>query len=301
MQALRRYYQRLIAGGRGDLPVLARVIGVSVLAGTVTDLLSAGFVSTVGFEVPGGMSVPRFVGGVFVMGLFYMAWSILYFAIKRTQAVRQANEMLREMHELATRAELAMLRYQINPHFLFNSLASLREQIMEDPAKAHEMTGKLAGYLRYTLNQSEQIETPLGVELEAIEKYLGLEKMRFEQRLEVTFAIEPAARTWPVPSFLLQPLVENAFKHGAPPAEGGPLRLHIDASVREESLHVVVGNTGSWRPASVPGGDAQPHDGDVGLTNLRRRLQTLYPQRHSLDIGPVDGWVRARISIAPLP
>lgn len=300
MQLLRGYYHRLIARGLGDIALLVRVVVVSIVAGTITDLLSSGFTAALGIEVPGGMSVVRFVGGVFIMGLFYTAWSILFFAIKRTQAAQLAKEMLREMQAMATRAELAMLRYQLNPHFLFNSLASLRQQIIDDPAKARTMTGELAGYLRYTLNRSEQGETRLGEEVEAITQYLALEKIRFEDALEVTFEIEPGARDWLVPSFLLQPLVENAFKHGAPPLPNAPLRLVISASVLDGTLRLSVANTGEWRGP----GSASPADektGGVGLANVRRRLQTLYPDRQVFEIGPVDGWVCARISISAAP
>ncbi len=302
MQLLRRYYHRLIARGIGDIALLTRVIIVSIVAGTLTDLLSAGFVAALGIEVPGGMSVPRFVGGVFVMGLFYTAWSILYFAIKRTQAAKAARDMLRDVQAMATRAELAMLRYQLNPHFLFNSLASLRQQIIDDPGKARTMTGELAGYLRYTLNHSEQAEMPLGEEVEAIRKYLALEKIRFEDALEITIEIEPLARDWPVPSFLLQPLVENAFKHGAAPLAGAPLRLVISASVHDGALRLEISNTGQWRERPVATAAAETaNSSGVGLANLRRRLQTLYPGRHTFDIGQAAEWVCARISIAPVP
>jgi LytS/YehU family sensor histidine kinase len=269
-------------------------VPANFVAGTITDLLCAGLVAATGIEPPGGLTIPRFVGGVFVMGLFYSGWSILYFAIKRTQAARQVKEMLRDMQAMATRAELAMLRYQLNPHFLFNSLASLRQQILEDPKKARDMTGELAGYLRYTLRHSEQTETPLGEELEAIEKYIALEKIRFEDALDVAFEIEPAARDWPVPSFLLQPLVENAFKHGAPALMESPLRLRIGAGVRDGVLHIEVANTGSWlEPADKCG------NGGIGLDNLQSRLQRLHPVRHTFEIGPEDGWVFARISLSP--
>lgn len=294
MELMRRYYHRLIARGLGDIALLAQIVIVSIVAGTITDVLASGFVAVAGLDVPGGLSLPRFVAGVFIMGLFYLAWSILYFAIKRTLAARQTKEMLREMQEMATRAELAMLRYQINPHFLFNSLTSLRQQILDDPDKARVMTGELAGYLRYTLHHSDQTETLLGEELEAIEKYIALEQIRFEKALDVAFEIEPAARHWPVPSFLLQPLVENAFKHGAPPRADAPLSLRIAAGVRNGALHLEAGNTGRWRE---PSADADERTGGVGLGNLRRRLQTLYPSRHTFRIGPEADWVVVRISI----
>ncbi len=295
MEALHVYYRRLNHRHLGDLEIIVRVVIVCVGAGLFTSTASIGFDLAMRLNVPGGHTLTRYVTGVFSTGMFYTAWSVLYFALKRSRAAAEAREKLRETEALATQAELTMLRYQLNPHFLFNSLTSLRGQILADPAKAREMTGELADYLRYTLLHSERQEMPLGEEVEAIGKYLALEKIRFEERLEVRIEIDPAARSLLVPTFLLQPLVENAFKHGASGRPGAPLRLSLVARLHEGELHLHVANRGQWRPPA-------PGTTGVGLANLRRRLEMLYPGRHAFQIAEEAGNVVAHIRLtAPLP
>jgi len=290
MEAMHLYYRHLIKRQLDDLRIILHVIVISVIAGAVTPAVSIIFDLRMGLNVPGGHTFTRYITGVFSMGMFYSAWSVLYFALKRSRAADEARKILEETQALASRAELAMLRYQLNPHFLFNSLTSLRQQIADDPHKARIMTGELADYLRYTLQHGEQQEIPLGEELEAIEKYLALEKIRFEERLEICFTIDPETRTWPVPTFLLQPLVENAFKHTFLNSTGQPLRLFISATLIHGTLELSVANRGRWKPGSE-------EECGIGLSNLRRRLQALYPNRYSFEIGQQNADVIARITL----
>ncbi len=292
MEALHGWYKRLIRRGLEDLGIVIRVIAACALAGAITPAVSIVFDLWMDLNVPGGHTFTRYITGVFSTGMFYCAWSTLYFALKRSRAASEAKKVLEETQALASRAELAMLRFQLNPHFLFNSLTSLRQQIADDPRKARVMTGELADYLRYTLVNGERQEISLGEELEAIEKYLDLEKIRFEERLEVDFSIGKEARSWRVPTFLLQPLVENVFKHHHPSSPGAPIRLSISASIVEGALQLSVTNHGKWKGVNST-------TTGVGLPNLKRRLQALYPERHCFEIGQKGENVVALVTLHP--
>jgi LytS/YehU family sensor histidine kinase len=291
-EILHGHYRRLLARGSSTPALLTRLIIASLLAGVVTTAIAASLDPLLHLDATAQRTWGHMAGCILITTFFHVAWSVLYVALKHKAEAQGANDRLREVRALATEAELAMLRYQLNPHFLFNSLTSLRQQIVEDAEKARTMTGELAVYLRHTLRDSAQVETTLGEELRATESYLALEKMRFEERLDVCFEIDPEARDCLVPSFLLQPLVENAIKYGKSGPKEQPLRLHIAARVEPGALHLAVGNSGAWRDAP-----SRP-EGGIGLSNLRRRLEALYPGRHALAVG-AEGtdWVCARIAI----
>jgi LytS/YehU family sensor histidine kinase len=186
-----------------------------------------------------------------------------------------------------------MLAYQLNPHFLFNSLNSIRALINEDGQRARDTVTALSGYLRYAL-----VERPLHValleeELSSVRGYLAVEKVRYEERLDVHIEVDPAALRCEVPAFLLNPLVENAVKHGTAGTVDAPLILRVNAQlVAPDRLRVIVVNSGSWnenRHADTPGG--------VGLTNVRARLAALHPDDHRIDIKNSNGYVRVVVEL----
>jgi LytS/YehU family sensor histidine kinase len=185
-----------------------------------------------------------------------------------------------------------MLRYQVNPHFFFNSLNSIRALIDESPERAREMVTQLSELFRYSL--LDETETSLGDELGAIRNYLAIQKIRFEDKLEVVYEIETSAEAVRLPSFLIHPLVENAVKYGlhtSPP----PLRIVVRAGVRDGVLGVEVKNTG--RLANGARLDGPVLGTGTGLHNIGERLRQRYSGRHSFDLGEADGWVTARLEI----
>src|SRR5690606_16496585 len=147
-----------------------------------------------------------------------VAWSGVWFGVVFWQA-SQASQLLTQ------EARLRMLAYQLNPHFLFNALNSLRAMIDEDRGRARRMVTELAEVLRYALVHRPLEHTTLAEELHAIESYLSIEKIRFEGRLAVGFEVDRAATDAAVPAFLLHPLVENALRHGKGGSPGHPLRV----------------------------------------------------------------------------
>jgi hypothetical protein len=216
----------------------------------------------------------------------FLSWSALYFGIKYWQRQQEQEARALRAAALAKEAELQMLRYQLNPHFLFNSLNSASALVREDPASAERMLDELADFLRHSLTRTPAGEIALGEELEAARRYLAIEQVRFEEKLAVEFDIAPAAENFRVPGLLLQPLIENAVKYGWQ-TSAMPLHLAIKARATEQQLHLEISNTGRWIAPAANGDNGQR----IGLENVRRRLEQTFPQRHRFDIGERDGRV----------
>jgi two-component system, LytTR family, sensor kinase len=228
-------------------------------------------------------------------------WSLIHLGLQYNTALREQREQALRAVAAARDAQLRMLAYQLNPHFLFNTLNSIRALINEDRQRAREMVTALSGYLRYAL-----VERPLHValleeEVASVRGYLAIEQVRFEERLDARVEVEPAALRCEVPAFLLNPLVENALKHGAG-AAGAPLVLRVEARLVEpDRLRLVVENTGRWAgartsaPAAGHGDDGLP--GGVGLANVRARLAALHPAEHRIEIEEGDGRVRVLVEL----
>jgi signal transduction histidine kinase len=191
----------------------------------------------------------------------------------------------RELGELAATAQLAALRAQINPHFLFNSLNSIAQLIHVDPTKAEACVERLAEIFRYLLNRAEQDFVPLAEELQMTNAYLEIERARFDERLRVETVVDPDALRRLIPNLLLQPLVENAVKHGLS-RKVGPGTLRIAARLDGDVLTLVVGDDGLGMSSTVL---AHVYERGVGLRNLRARLERLYGPAHLPEITSTPG------------
>src|SRR5262249_28072007 len=154
-------------------------------------------------------------------------WTTLYVTIHEFRG-RRAREMRSlRLEMMVQEAQLRGLRAQLNPHFLFNCLNGLREVIAEDPERAQLMVTQLSALLRYSLQPNQPEMVPLADEIRAVEDYLALQEIRFEERLHVAWSVAPEARNARVPPMLLQTLVENALKHGiAQRPQGGEVAIH---------------------------------------------------------------------------
>jgi LytS/YehU family sensor histidine kinase len=225
----------------------------------------------------------------------FFVWSLLYFGIKYWNQSVYEHERAEKATILAQSAQLQMLRYQLNPHFLFNSLNSIWALIDEDKRASKDMVSELSEFLRYSLVSKNFSDIPLREELNAIRHYFSIEKKRFEEKLEVDFQVDEEAAEYPVLSFLLHPLVENAIKYGMRTSKM-PLRIRVEAKIIAGSLHLGVSNTGKWiEPVEKPDGTGT----GTGLNNIRLRLENAFPGRANFSIGQVDEWVVAKISISP--
>lgn len=251
--------------------------------------------------VPAGESFlvwPSAARSVLAFTFALMAWTGVWFGMVLWQASQASQLLVQE-------AKLQMLAYQLNPHFLFNALTSLRAMIGEDRARARRMVTELAEFLRYALVHRPLERTRLAEELEVIESYLAIEKIRFEDRLVVEFEIDRAVADAPVPAFLLHPLVENALRHGEGGQPGHPLHVRLGARTEADRLVIEVWNSGTLRGASLDGhggafvpSDNGPTAGSgIGLTNVRARLDALFPGQHRFTLTEVGGGVLARIEL----
>ena len=238
----------------------------------------------------------------------FVVWSAAYFGVLiwRTSQLREREAV--EARRLAQEAQLQMLAYQLNPHFLFNALTSIRAMIDEDRGRARQMVTELAAFLRHALVERALQTTTLAAEIDALRGYLAIEQIRFEERLAIETHVDEAAEACAIPAFLIHPLLENAIKHGARDQGDGPLRVRLDATVTGDVLRVEVWNTGSLvsRAASDArhGGelglvDASPNAAGtgIGVRNVRERLARLFPGRHRFELTDERGWVRALVEL----
>ena len=216
--------------------------------------------------------------------LLYLVSTGLHYAGLAAEQSRQSEARAAEARTLAREAELQALRLQIHPHFLFNSLHSIAALASVDSARAREMCIRLSDFLRISLGLGSRPAISLGEELDLARNYLELEQVRFSDRLRVEIEIEAGCENCAVPTLLLQPLVENAVKHGiAGLVEGGTIRLEA----RREAGGVVVTVTNPFDPDAPP-----PERLGVGLAQVRRRLEVRYGPQARLDTGTAEGIYR---------
>ena len=226
------------------------------------------------------------------LGAFYLtvtllgAWSALYYAINFYLTVEEQADQLQKLEIQASQAQLAMLRYQLNPHFLFNTLNSISTLVLlKQTDRANAMLSRLSSFLRYTLINEPTAQVPLDQEVETLKLYLEIEKMRFEDRLRTNFSIAPEVANARLPSLLLQPLVENAIKYAVTPMEDGA-DISVTAQPAGEFVRITVSDTGpglneaNFRPNLSTG---------VGLANIRDRLLQAFGERQSFDARSAPG------------
>ena len=260
--------------------MVPRLLGASLLTGAVQSALVIGIAAAL--ERTPRLAQPGALLGI-VSSLIWsnVLWTMLYVAITAMRRDREGRRNTLQLQLALREAELSALGAQINPHFLFNCLNTIRGMIVEDAAQAQDMTTRLANILRYNLQHTRTHAVPLACELEVVSDYLALEAIRFEDRLRVQFSVDPAAAQVLVPSMLLQTLVENALKHGlANLPEGG--ELMIRAGIQQDALVIEVENTGRLT-------EPKPGATQVGLKNARDRLRLLYGERASLNLANRDG------------
>ena len=190
----------------------------------------------------------------------------------------------------ATLARLNLLQSQLEPHMLFNTLANLRALIAADPQRAQEMLDHLIAFLRATLAASRQAEHPLADEFARIDDYLALMKVRMGDRLRAGIALPPELGAIAVPPLLLQPLVENAIKHGLEP-QRGPGDLHVSAAIEGTTLVLAVADSGRGLEAAAAARSREPVEAGsgFGIAQVRERLQTLHGDAATFTLAPRAG------------
>lgn len=226
--------------------------------------------------------------------LTLLCWSALYLGLRGWRELQDQRARALEATALAQQAQLDALRYQLNPHFLFNGLNSIRALIDEDAGRARRMITALSEFLRYPLTSAAGVDVPLATELDALRNYLAIEQIRFEDRLRVTIDVRPDAEAAAMPSLLLLPLVENAIKHGFSTLPGGTLALRVAGEVRDGRLWLEVSNTGRWQPTHAA---ADRLGTGTGLRNVQSRLTALASASHHFSVQEEAGCVVVRIAL----
>jgi two-component system, LytTR family, sensor kinase len=209
-----------------------------------------------------------------------LSWSGLYFGIKYYQTLQQEKQKLLTATNKAHEAQLKMLRYQLNPHFLFNTLNAISTLVLINEADtANKMVSRLSDFLRYSLYKDPINKVPLEQEVYAARLYLEIEKVRFSERLNVKFDLEPGTEHALVPSLILQPLIENAIKYAvASQINGG--EIGITAKKFGHDLLLEVADNGPGM--TITNGLPKSSDSGVGLVNTKERLSALYDNNFAL-------------------
>ncbi|MBI5767299.1 MAG: histidine kinase [Verrucomicrobia bacterium] len=229
----------------------------------------------------------------------------------RTEELTRSNAELARLRQLdldekvaarlgEEKARLEVLRYQLNPHFLYNALNSVYSLVLTAPPAAASMVLRLADFCRVALERQTEDITTVGAEFDKLTTYLAIEKVRWGDSLVISVVADEAVRRATIPPFLLLPLVENAIKYGGATSPD-QLQVRVSAAIDpDQALRFEVANSGTW---IGPGTPAMVSSSGIGLANLRQRLQRHYPGAHVLAIEHGAGWVRVALKLAanPLP
>jgi two-component system, LytTR family, sensor kinase len=212
-----------------------------------------------------------------------LAWTFLYISLRVYRQLQLQNRQVMEATAMAHQAQLKMLRYQLNPHFLFNTLNAISTLILDrDNGTANRMLQGLSRFLRRSLDNDPMQRVTLRQELDALMQYLEVEKLRFDERLRIELEVAEDCREALLPSLLLQPLIENAIKHAvACRVDGGTLRIAARRAGRMLELEVADDGPGSGEAGPTPPGNGH----GVGLANVRERLRVLYGDEQHFEAG----------------
>lgn len=258
--------------------LLGAVVIMSVIYIGLCDALAyVGVVELITKDPEEYWTLSRAVLSLFGSSILLGLWLVIYFGVHAAWNYRQAEVDKWKMEAQAETARLKALKLQLNPHFFFNSLNSVRALIAEDPERAQRMVTRLARLLRNTLQVDDVKTVPLEEELSTVRTYLELESVRFEDRLQYEINADDGALNRPVPFLLVQTLVENGIKHGVARCQQGGT-ITVDARVKNSDLCIRVTNPGTL----------DTEEGGTGLTNARERLRLLFGGDASLTVQNAD-------------
>ena len=271
------------------IQLIPRALGASILCGLVYffahSLISELINGTYRFRV----EWLEILQTTLNLAVIFMLWSLLYFLFHFIQNYRK--EEIKNLRWQAARNEMELnkLKSQLNPHFIFNSMNSIRALIDEDPKKSKQSVTRLANILRSSLLMGRKKVISFSEELQLVEDYLNLEKTRFEERLQCEFEIDESAKEHRIPPMLLQTLVENGIKHGISKLTDGG-RIEVKAWKEQGALNLVIFNSGHFKENSSD-------EIGFGLANTRQRLKLLYGKKAHFQIRNTEEGVIAELLI----
>lgn len=287
---LRAIYRKFWSDQIGHM---ALVIGLSCLLGGVAQ---TGFFFTLHSALPfrGEVLFTRSIEFNLLyerIGLLF-GWSFLYFGIRQLLVSKQREAELANVETQLKATELQLLRAIMNPHFLFNALNFVKTELLETNAYLARVVQAFTNYLRYSLATRHETFVEIGKELDAINEYLVIEKARFGNDIIIECRIDPEVRSVRVPGIIIQPLIENAIKHGRRQLESPPLKIGLILTRNESELCVEVNNNGKWlSPSKFQGSTG------IGLESIRERLRLLYGKKQHFEILCDNGQVIVRVRL----
>ena len=232
-----------------------------------------------------GMELWSYFDGAISAFWVMLVWSALYFGIKNYMIAQEDRERGLKALSMAHEAQLKMLRYQLNPHFLFNTLNAVSTLILDkNNDLANVMVTRLSRFLRYTLDNDPMQKVTVAEEIQALQLYLDIEKVRFDERLQLHFHVDDEAREALMPSLLLQPLVENAIKYAIAHAINGG-SITVNAKTDGQRLCLAVADDGPGLDLSRK---SENKGSGVGLSNCRERLKEIYGEQQSFELSTTD-------------
>lgn len=277
--------------GAGMSILIPRVLVMVFLLGLALYFLRVAISVPLGiYSTDVAFSLDLILGMTTVYALVFFLWSVLYFIYNYFERYNTSLKLEASVREI----ELNNLKAQLNPHFIFNALNSIRALVDENPEKSKLAINQLSNILRNSLSTGKRGLTRFEDELKIVKDYLGLESIRFEERLQTAFEIDPESKEFLVPPLMIQTIVENGIKHGIAKLTAGGM-IHMKTTVRNNRLTIQVRNNGHYlNGASNP-------SGGLGLENTRQRLKLIYGNDASFRIlAESDTFVLTEIEIPHL-
>lgn len=284
---MRHIYQYLRQSNLSSIAVLIWIvicIGISSMLFSFVEVWSMNQLYDPDWTMQGLGFLYRTLYDTFVL----MAWTGLYFVINYHFQLQQQKEKYLAASAQAHQAQLKMLRYQLNPHFLFNTLNAISTLVLEKQTKeANSMLTKLSAFLRFSLVSQPLQKTTMEEEIYALSLYLDIERVRFQERLKIVIDITDGARSALIPSLLLQPLVENSIKYAINPQMNGGT-ITIRAIIKDGQLNITLLDDGPGFSTDRTH-ENHPHSSGVGIANTKERLAKLYPGESKFNIISREG------------
>lgn len=266
----------------------AKPLPIVSLTAVITSVVFGGLFSFIEvkyiiLDESGGLAL---LGNAMFESTALFAWSTLYFSFHYYNDLQEQRAKALAATAMAHQAQLKMLRYQLNPHFLFNTLNAISTLVLEkDTASANGMLTKLSSFLRYTLVNQPTQKVSLEQEIYTLQLYLEIERVRFEDRLNVEFDVQEEAKMALIPSLILQPHVENAIKYAIAPAlDGGTLKIHA----RKDGKNLVISLEDDGPGMDDPDKPISTSSSGVGIVNTRDRLNQIYGGTHTFFIQNIE-------------
>jgi len=258
------------------LYLIPRVIIATVVFATIMDYAQYGIELSIDIAGAKHENLVTIAGNILNLAFVFFFWSLFYFSFHFLENYKKAEIENLKWEASINEIELNKLKSQLNPHFMFNAMNSIRALVDENPGKSKDAITQLSNILRNTLQMGKNKVIPFEEEMRIVNDYLALESIRYEERLKSTVLLHPESRAFQVPPLMIQTLVENGIKHGISKLTAGGV-LEIRTEVQGEQLKILIRNSGQISAAKET-------DSGFGIKNTLQRLQLLYGKAASMKI-----------------